>query len=612
MSKSKLLSGRVVVTNPKEVSEDRYQFLDLSQAEPNLGVPNFSASLSGSPAIVVSDDQGNRGFVRSLDLDRVSGSFTGSFKGDATDLFNLPAATFIASGSSTASFVNGLLLVNTDTIVLGNLYVSESIIAEQLIVNLISSSVIYSSGSNIFGDEITDKQQFTGSVELLNNLSVGGNVSASMFTGSGAGLFDIPRSAFSGDAFRIASGSVTASVSPDFGFKVESQSSGSQFTGSVNILGNVSASMFTGSGAGLFDIPRSALTPDALVATIIATGSVTASTDAQRGFVVKSAASGSEFTGSIEISGSVTLASGSIYSGSGAGLFDIPRSALTPDALLSTLLTTGSVTASVTPQFGFKVESSQSGSQFTGSLFVSGARGIELTSGSSYSGSGARLFDIPLTALTQEAQDAINAVDATKIASGSVTASVSDRNGFLVVSVASGSTFSGSIFLSSGSQFSGSGAGLFDIPRAALSPDALLSTLISSGSVTASVSPNNGFIVTSVISGSQFTGSLFVSGGISINSGSKYSGSGANLFDIPLTALTQEAQDALTAVDATKIFSGSVTASTDNERGFVVTSIASGSTFSGSVFLSSGSIFSGSGAGLFDIPRTALAPDALV
>ena len=71
MSKSKLLSGRVVVTNPKEVSDDRYQFLDLSQAEPNLGVPDFTASLSGSPAIVVSDDQGNRGFVRSLDLDRV-------------------------------------------------------------------------------------------------------------------------------------------------------------------------------------------------------------------------------------------------------------------------------------------------------------------------------------------------------------------------------------------------------------------------------------------------------------------------------------------------------------------------------------------------------------
>jgi len=222
MSKSKLLSGRVVVTNPKEVSDDRYQFLDLSQAEPNLGVPDFTASLSGSPAIVVSDDQGNRGFVRSLDLDRVSGSFTGSFLGDGSDLFNLPAATFIASGSATASFVDGGLVVNTDTTIQGNLYVSESIIAQQLIVNVVSSSVIYSSGANIFGDAPSDKQEFTGSVELKNNLFVEGNISASMFTGSGAGLFDIPRSAFSGDAFRIASGSVTASVSPHEGFKVES------------------------------------------------------------------------------------------------------------------------------------------------------------------------------------------------------------------------------------------------------------------------------------------------------------------------------------------------------------------------------------------------------
>jgi hypothetical protein len=109
MAKSNLLSGRVRVVSPKDVSNDRYEFLDLSQAEPNLGVPDFSASLSGSPAIVVSDSDGNRGFVRSLDLDRVTGqftgSFTGSFTGDGSELFNLPAATRIASGSSTASFV---------------------------------------------------------------------------------------------------------------------------------------------------------------------------------------------------------------------------------------------------------------------------------------------------------------------------------------------------------------------------------------------------------------------------------------------------------------------------------------------------------------------------
>ena len=58
-----------------------------------------------------------------------------------------------------------------------------------------------------------------------------------------------------------------------------------------------------------------------------------------------------------------------MFSGSGRGLFDIPRSALTPDALTATIIATGSVTASVSSELGFQVISSLSGSQFTGSLF---------------------------------------------------------------------------------------------------------------------------------------------------------------------------------------------------------------------------------------------------
>ena len=94
-------------------------------------------------------------------------------------------------------------------------------------------------------------------------------------------------------------------------------------------------------------------------------------------------------------------------------------------------------------------------------MYVSGT--IEIPSGSGYfSGSGEGLFNIPRTALTQDA------LISSFIASGSVTASVSDDLGFLVTSPDLGSTFSGSIFLSSGSFFSGSGAGLFDIPQSAL------------------------------------------------------------------------------------------------------------------------------------------------
>ena len=597
MAKSNLLSGRVRVVNPKDVSPDRYQFLDLSQAEPNLGVPDFSASLSGSPAIVVSDDQGNRGFVRSLDLDRVTGqftgSFTGSFTGDGSELFNLPASTLIASGSSTASFVENNLVVNTNTTILGNLIVSQSIIADQLIVNLISSSVIYSSGSNIFGDLDTDVQQFTGSVQIQTEL-IANSITASSATGSftgsfsgdGSGLINLPAAE---DAFRIVSGSVTASVSPVSGFVVTSIDSGSLFFGDLRLA---SGSVFSGSGRDLFNIPRSALSEDAQVSSLISSGSVTASVSPDKGFLVTSVDSGSTF------SGSIFLSSGSFFSGSGQGLFNIPRSALSEDAQVSSLIASGSVTASVSPKEGFKVISLASGSQFTGSLFISG--GIQLSSGSFFSGSGQGLFNIPRTALSEDAQ--ISSL----IASGSVTASVSDALGFVVISVDSGSTFSGSLFVSgnielvSGSFFSGSGQGLFNIPRSALTEDAQVSTLIASGSVTASVSPETGFVVTSINSGSLFFGD------VKLASGSVFSGSGRDLFDIPRSALTEDAQI------SSLISSGSVTASVSDALGFVVTSIESGSTFFGDVKLASGSVFSGSGRDLFDIPRSALTEDAQV
>jgi len=362
---------------------------------------------------------------------------------------------------------------------------------------------------------IDSGSQFTGSLFVSGNIVIPSG--SGFFSGSGRGLSDIPESALSFSPNRIASGSVTASVSPNFGFKVLSKESGSQFTGSVNISGSLFVSPFSGSiqlasgssyygeGQYLRNIPRSALTEDALISTEIKSGSITASvspvfgfkvetqftgsqfgsqftgsvdvsvsvkaftfigdgsqlTNVQAqaasriesgsvtasvspniGFRVESPNSGSEFTGSIDVSGSIFLNSGSFYSGSGRGLFDIPRSALTPDALLSTLITSGSVTASVTPQFGFKVESSLSGSQFTGSIFVSGSRGIELTSGSSYSGSGERLFNIPRSALTPDA------LLSTLIASGSVTASVTPEFGFKVISSQSGSQFTGSLFVS--------------------------------------------------------------------------------------------------------------------------------------------------------------------
>jgi hypothetical protein len=90
--------------------------------------------------------------------------------------------------------------------------------------------------------------QKDGGVLITGSLSVSdvirareftGSFSGSFFQGDGGGLFNIPRAALTGDSPRIASGSVTASVSPDSGFLVKSIDSGSAFSGSVSISGSL-------------------------------------------------------------------------------------------------------------------------------------------------------------------------------------------------------------------------------------------------------------------------------------------------------------------------------------------------------------------------------------
>lgn len=53
MKQNRLISGRVPVLNPSEVSSDRYEFLDLKSAEPNLGV-------GADGAVLTTDTSGNR------------------------------------------------------------------------------------------------------------------------------------------------------------------------------------------------------------------------------------------------------------------------------------------------------------------------------------------------------------------------------------------------------------------------------------------------------------------------------------------------------------------------------------------------------------------------
>jgi hypothetical protein len=121
--------------------------------------------------------------------------------------------------------------------------ITGTLTAQTLVVQTITSSILYSSGSNIFGNRLTDTQQFTGSV-LITGSTV--SLTGGSFSGSGANLFNIPASGITGlNLSRIATGSISASVNTDI-------SSSFRLTSGSNTLLNVTREGFVWIGNGTF------------------------------------------------------------------------------------------------------------------------------------------------------------------------------------------------------------------------------------------------------------------------------------------------------------------------------------------------------------------------
>lgn len=111
-----------------------------------------------------------------------TGSFTGSFIGDGSGLYNIPASGVtglqldkIINGNASASIDDTGLYVNRD------LYVAGTITAEQIHTTYVTSSVLYQSGSTKFGDTSDDTHQITGSLLVSGSITtedlfVNGNI----------------------------------------------------------------------------------------------------------------------------------------------------------------------------------------------------------------------------------------------------------------------------------------------------------------------------------------------------------------------------------------------------------------------------------------------------
>jgi hypothetical protein len=96
------------------------------------------------------------------------------------------------TGSS--ALLSGSLVVSGSTTITDNLTVLGAVNARQFNINVISSSVIYQSGSTKFGDTIDDTHEFTGSIDvsgsiILNGIELGGSANSGSFTGSFTGSF---------------------------------------------------------------------------------------------------------------------------------------------------------------------------------------------------------------------------------------------------------------------------------------------------------------------------------------------------------------------------------------------------------------------------------------
>ena len=68
----------------------------------------------------------------------------------------------------------GAYLPLTGGTITGSLTVTGDVIAQTLNVQEVTSSIVYSSGSNIFGNDVSNTQQFTGSVGVTGSLAVVG------------------------------------------------------------------------------------------------------------------------------------------------------------------------------------------------------------------------------------------------------------------------------------------------------------------------------------------------------------------------------------------------------------------------------------------------------
>ncbi len=145
-----------------------YALFAISSSEASHSVLADTSSLSISASYAT---------YANLAADAISASYA-TFAEDAQDAVLASTASYVdwANVDNKPYIISSSLQFGpTDVFNVGTITAS-AIQVDVLHVNTVTSSVVYSSGSNTFGSSLTDTQQFTGSITITGSLTVSGPV----------------------------------------------------------------------------------------------------------------------------------------------------------------------------------------------------------------------------------------------------------------------------------------------------------------------------------------------------------------------------------------------------------------------------------------------------
>jgi hypothetical protein len=194
--KRSAVPGRVPTTSSLELGElaintyDGKLFYkqDVSGSESIIQVATTSGSIL-SASYANNAGNANTATSSSYALNSTSASYTlfATSASHALNANNAISASYALNTTSASYALNSTSASYAQTSSFATDFtVAGTLTAQKLVVQTISSSIIYSSGSNIFGDELSDTQTFTGSVSITGSLSINGkdftNTSASFDT----------------------------------------------------------------------------------------------------------------------------------------------------------------------------------------------------------------------------------------------------------------------------------------------------------------------------------------------------------------------------------------------------------------------------------------------